>query len=192
MTAKKFFYIMIAFIVLSLGGIGGAFVWGSKQLKAKYEHIGNLMSDRDLEQDKQLALKKVSEGVKDKDLIDALLKTLLPETKDQESLIVDVIYTATRVAGIRASNIKNFAFSGGSEPDVLSGTEKLKDINGVYAYPFTMQISDVGYNTLLNFLEEIENNDRIVQVSDIQITPNKSVAGELSSVSLSMKAFIKP
>jgi Tfp pilus assembly protein PilO len=192
MTAKKFFYIMIGFILLSVVGLGGSFVWGDKLLKTKAISISDLLADKDVQQDKKIALEKAKNSAGDQEKIKELLSTLVPEKKEQESLIVDIIYTATDKAGILPSQINNFAFSGGAQPDDLSGTEKSKDISGVYTYPFTLQLQDVGYTTLLTFLSLIETNDRIVQVSDIQITPNKTSAGSLSSVSLSMKAYIKP
>lgn len=183
---------MIGFIVLSLVGLGGAFVWGDKQLKTKALEMSDLLADKDIEQDKKVALEKSKNSVEDKAELENLISTLLPAKKDQEKLIVDVIYTATSEAGIRASQITSFSFSGSSQPDDLSGTEKSKDIPGINVYPFNMQLQNIPYATLLTFLKQTETNERIVQVSNVQITPDKASAGSLSAVSLSMKAYIKP
>lgn len=182
---------MIAVIGLSIAGVVGSFVWGDKLLKSKAQSISDLLADRDVEQDKKIALEKANKSATDKEALQNLITKLLPEKKEQDKLVVDIIYTATSEAGIKASQISSFSFSGGSEPDDLSGTEKNEDVAGVLSYPFVLQLQDIQYATLLTFLSEIETNDRIVQVSDIQINPNKSETGQLTSVSLSMKAFLK-
>ena len=38
----------------------------------------------------------------------------------------------------------------------------------------------------------VEKNGRLLQIDDMQISPDKNMPGELSSVTLTMKAFLKP
>lgn len=190
--AKEFYYVFIIGIVLAFGGIAGAFYWGNKQLESEAANISNLLADSAVAQEKITALRKAQRSADRAEEAEMLLDTFLPKTKQQERLVADIIYTATVEAEIPEEQIGTIGFSTSTEPSDLSGTEQLKEVPGVYSYPFSMSVSDVSYETLLKLLQEIENNGRLVQVDDIQITPDKNKPGSLTNVSLSMKAFLKP
>ncbi len=141
--------------------------------------------------EKILQLQNAQQDVENLDDVTALLDRLLPQKKEQEKLIADVIFTATSEAGIPFSQVSSFSFSGSGEPSDLSGTVKSVDNPGVYEYPFTLQISDITYETLLGLLKEIETNDRIVQVANIQISPLGNGTSAVS-VTIAAKAYIRP
>ena len=192
LEAKQFFFIMIALTVVSFGGIIGAFYWGNKQLEAKAATLSELKTDNDIAEAKLSALTKAQQSSELAAEAELLLNTLLPKQKEQEKLVADFIFTASVEAGIPNSSLGSLTFSGSGEPSDLSGTEQLKEIAGVYTYPFTLSIQNISYETLLVLLQEIETNGRLVQVDSLQISPNKNAPGQLSSVSLSLKAFLKP
>ena len=189
---KYFFFVMIAVIVLAFGGIIGAFYWGSNGLKAEADVLSNLKTDYDVSEAKITALKRANESAEKITDANKLLDTLLPKQKEQEKLLADIFYTATNEAGIPVNKLGAISFSGGGEPSDLSGTEESKDIAGVYTYPFNMSISKISYETLLKLLQEIEQNGRLVQVDNLQISPDKENPGQLTTVTLSLKAFLRP
>ncbi|MDO8266162.1 MAG: hypothetical protein Q7T41_04455 [Candidatus Saccharibacteria bacterium] len=189
---KYFFYIMIAVIVLSFGGIIGAFYWGNKQLVNKGVVLSELRTDSDIAQAKIVALNKAQKSSELTETAEKLLSTLLPNQKQQEKLVADILYTASTEAGIPIENIGSINFTGGGEPSDLSGTEQSNEVPGVYTYPFSISVSNISYDTLLLLLKEIENNGRLVQVDSLQISPDKLKIGQISDVSLSLKAFLKP
>lgn len=191
MTAKKFFYLLIGMIVLASAGIAGSFYWGNSQLEAEAAKISDLVADRDIQQEKIIRLKQAKQDTETLDDVVVLLDRLLPETKQQERLLADVIYTATAEAGIPFSQVRSFSFSGSSEPDNLSGTVASKANPGVFEYPFSLQIENITYETLLELLKQIETNGRIVQVDNIQISPDISNPNVLG-VNLSAKAYVRP
>ena len=182
---------MITALVLSVLGIVGAYYWGDKQLQQKASDISNLLADRDVSQEKIIELKNAKQDANDIVEVNNLIDVLLPAKKEQEKLIADIIYTATAEAGIPFTKVISFSFSGGNEPNDLSGTVASKDNPGVYEYPFLLQIKDISYATLLKLLVEIENNGRIVQVDNIQIAPDATDPDSLE-VSLNTKAYLKP
>jgi len=188
MKAKKFFFILLGALLLSILGIAGAFVWSNGQLEAETTQIADLKADRDVTQEAILSLNKAISDSKDVDSLNTLLDRLLPLTKEQDKLVADVIYTASAEAGIPFNQVQSFSFIGSAEPNNLSGTAAAKAYPGVYEYPFSLDISGIDYATLIRLLEEIESNGRIVQVENIQITPNNG----LLDVTLSMKAYLKP
>ena len=192
MKAKQFYFVLLSLLILSAGGIIGAFVWGKGQLKTDASNVSNLLAERDAQRDIIIALQQAEARTDEVASINKTLDRLLPKQKDQETLVLDIIYTATAQSGIPASNISSFAFSGSGDPDALSGTEPLKDIPGVLGYPFNVEIKNISYDTLIKLLNEIETNGRIIQVDNLQISPNKTDPGLLTSVSLSLKAYVKP
>jgi Tfp pilus assembly protein PilO len=192
MDAKKFNYLLIALIVLSTLAIFLAFTWGKSQLEKNSNTVSELIAERDAQQEVIVALQKAETAAKELDEVNNLLNRLLPEEKNQETLVLDIIYTATAESNIPLSSIASFSFSGADDPDTLSGTTPSKEVPGVLEYPFSIELVDISYSALLKLLQEIEENGRIVQVSTVQINPDKTNSGLLSSVSLTMKAYVKP
>ncbi len=192
MKAKQFFFVLTACLILAVAGIIGTFVWGKGQLKTNATNVSDLLAERDAQREKIISLQKAELQTTEINSVNNLLDRLLPKEKNQETLILDIIYTATSKAGIPFSSISTFSFSGGGDPDKLSGTEPYKEVPGVLVYPFNLQISNISYATLLNLLRYIETNDRIIQVANIQISPSKEVPGSISSVSLAMEAYVRP
>lgn len=192
LTAKRFFFVLVFLTLLAAGSIAGAFVWGKGQLRSNAENVSQLIAQRDAQRENIITLQQADQQIEQLEEINNLLDRLLPKEKDQETLVADIIYTATAEAGIPFSKVGAFSFSGSGDPSELSGTEKLTDIQNVLAYPFNMQINSISYDTFLKLLDEIETNGRIIQVKQVQIAPSKDEPGELSSVSLSLEAYVKP
>ncbi len=189
--AKQFYYILIAILILSVGGIIGAFIWGKDQLQVNAYSVSDLLAERDAQRDSIIILQQAELQTENISEVNSLLDRLLPNEKNQETLILDIIYTATAESNIPLSSISSFAFSGSGDPDALSGTLPVKEIPGVLEYPFSIELENISYESLLKLLTEIETNGRIIHVSNVQISPSKSDPGRLSSVSLSMKAYVK-
>jgi Tfp pilus assembly protein PilO len=192
MKAKQFYFLLIALIILSAAGIVGAFVWSKDQLQNNAYAVSDLLAERDAQRDIIILLQQAQVQSDEVEEVSALLERLLPTEKNQETLILDIIYTATAEAGIPVSNITTFSFSGGNAPDALSGTQPFKEVAGVLEYPFNLALQDITYEAFLKLLTEVETNGRIVQVENVQISPSKADPGFLSNVTLSMKAFLKP
>jgi Tfp pilus assembly protein PilO len=192
MKSKHFFFVMIGIIIVGFAGIIGAFFWGDTELTKKAETLAVLKAEQDAHEERLLALSKTEKGLDTIEETKQLIDGLLPNEKNQEQLIADIIYTATAEAGIPVESIGNFSFSGGGDPSPESGTEQEKDFPNVRSYPFNISIENISYATLLKLLDEIESNGRLVQVATIQISPDKANPGQLSNVSLSLKAFLMP
>lgn len=192
MKPKRFFFVMVGVMVLAIVAGAFGFTWGDKQLKKHSSTIADLTAERDAEQKKLEDLQRLSNTPIDRVEVQALVDAILPSDKQQQNLIANIISTATAEAGIPASRISNISFSGSGAPDDLSGATQFKEVSGVYFYPFTLSINNISYDTLLRLFGELEKNKRIIQADQVQISPNKAVPGQLSSVTLSLKTFIKP
>lgn len=192
MKAKQFYFLLLGMLMLSVAGIVGSFIWGKNQLKSNAISVSEQLAERDAQRDNIILLQQAESQIKDIDEVNELLDRLLPTQKNQETLILDIIYTATAESGISLSNISTFSFGGSGDPDALSGTVPNKEVSGVLEYPFSLNLQNISYDVLLKFLKEIETNGRIIQVDNVQINPSKKDLGLLTSVSLSLKAYLKP
>ncbi len=192
MSAQRFYKVLIACLFVAVFVSIGGFLWADKQLKTKSLNVSNLIAERDAQTDKIDRLNKSKNSVQDVSKLNEIINSLLPQQKKQENLIADIIYTATKEAGIPTSQITTISFSGTGSPSSLSGTSASKDIQGVFVYPFSIQIKDISYTTMLKLFAEIEKNKRIIQADQVQISPDKSRAGNITSLSLSLKTFVQP
>lgn len=190
MSAKRFYLILLLLLAASFAGVAGAYIWGSNKSEQKSMEVSDLKADKDVSEEAILKLKKAQSDAENIEEVQAILDRLLPKEKEQDKLIADIIYTSTAEAGIPFSQVVSFSFTGGTEPNTLSGTNPVKGHAGVYEYPFSININDISYETLLKLLEEIETNGRIIQVDNVGIAPD--VATSNVNVQLSMKAYLKP
>jgi len=192
MSPRRFFMIMLGILGISIAVSVAGFLWADGQLQKKSLTVSQLLAERDAQSDKIDKLKASKNSVQDGGKLNELINSLLPQQKQQENLVVDIIYTTTKQAGISAQQITNITFNSTGKPDGLSGTTVSKDVQGVYVYPFSIQLKDVSFDTLIRLFSELEKNKRIIQADQVQIAPDKTRAGYLSSVSLSLKTFVQP
>ena len=195
MNAKKFFFILVGILGVTILGIFAAYFLGNSQLEAEASEVSNLKADYDVTAETIVKLQQSK--LQDEEVTDLnqLLDRLLPTTKEQDKLIADIIFTARQEAGIAFENVSTFSFTGSSSPNDRSGTERSIDFPDAYEYPFTLTVEEISYEQLLNFLREIEANGRIIQVDNVQITPIANIdSGGIESltVNLTMRAYIRP
>ena len=192
MNPKRFFIIMLAVLSLATATSIMGFLWADKQLKKSAASVSELLATRDVQTEKIESLKASKKSVQDPKTLEALINTLLPKQKKQDNLIANVINTATKQAGISTDQITNITFSGSNTPDSLSGTTLSKEVTGVYVYPFTLQLKNISYETMLKLFSEFEKSKRIIQADQVQIVPDKAKVGYLTSITLSLKTFVQP
>jgi Tfp pilus assembly protein PilO len=184
--------VMLGVFVVSIGVSGAGFYWADQQLGAKSHSVSELLAERDAQNDKIQKLESSKSTAAKAKQVDELISTLLPSQKDQDNLVANIIYTATKTAGLSPTQITNISFSTTGSPTALSGTTQSKDVQGVYVYPFNLQLKDISYTTMLKLFAAFESNQRIIQADQVQITPDKTRAGMISSLTLSLKTFVQP
>lgn len=192
MNPKRFFIIMVGVIVVTVLASAGGIYWADGQLKAKATSVSKLLADRDVQNDKIQKLETARNSAQNPAELNDLITTLLPKQKSQDNLVANIIYTATKTAKISPDQITNISFSASGAPSALSGTTLSKDVQGVYVYPFTLQLKNISYDTMLNLFSAFESNQRIIQADQVQITPDKTKPGSITSLSLSLKTFVQP
>ncbi len=192
-TSKQAFFALIGLCVLSGLSIILVLYLGNNRLRHSNAEISTLLSDRDITRQKLDKLTALADQGKKSEQIEKTVTAIIPRQKKQQTLIAEIIYKATSEANIKASQIVSFNFSGNEKDTLgdLSGTVPLKTVAGVYEYPFSMNLQNVSYSKLLKLLSEIESNQRLIQVSNVNISPSGEQS-DVYSVNLVMKAYVQP
>ena len=192
MNPKRFYMIMLCILVVTTGGGGAAIYWADSVLKAKAHTVSELLADRDIQTDKIDKLRNSKKSVQNAKSASDLINRLLPNAKKQDNLVANIIYTATSQAGVPADQISSISFNSTGTPTTLSGTTVSKDIKGIYVYPFTLQLKDIPYTTMIKLFAAFESNQRIIQADQVTLNPDPAHPGMLASATLSLKTFVQP
>lgn len=193
MTSKQYYYVFIATSIIGALSIVAALYLGNSRLASVNKQTSILLAERDVARDKLSKLTTISAQAKEAEDFEKTVTAIIPKTKDQQNLIAEIIYKATSEAEIAGSQIASFNFSGSDNDSLndLSGTTPLESTPGVFEYPFSMAVNTISYSQLLKLLSEIESNQRLIQVSTVNITPS-SVSPNSLDVTLIMKAYVQP
>lgn len=169
MTAKKFFYSMAATLILSIFAVFGMIYLGNNLLKGESQKIADAKANEEILEQKKRVKVQLEKRIKEIDDIKKLAIKFLPTSKNQEELIVEFYAIAKKyninVTGI-SFNDSGLAVSGQSQTAVN------KELKGVLAFPFRLQNFTTDFATLINFMNEIENNRRRMQITTIDLQPS--------------------
>ncbi|MCA9349164.1 hypothetical protein KC878_03420 [Candidatus Saccharibacteria bacterium] len=189
--AKKFFYILIGLLVLGGIATGYGLAWANKQLADRAQKISllNLQAD---ELDKKIinAHKLQAELSSNQDLL-TTASEVLPRTKNPENIVGELISIAAKL-GIELESI-NFVGGSTSANSPISQSDKVDDIPGVYSIGISTGFS-TSYEKLLKLLEDLENNKRRFEITDIDITPIENDSGAIASyvTQLTILTYVRP
>lgn len=186
MSTKKSFYLLLVCLVLVLGGIGYTLYWANSQLESRSEVIQQKRAESDDLENKianASTLKEELETVSD--IIDAT-NGILPDTKSQENIVGELV----QIANNRGLQLNSISFRGSSDTEnpETSQTEKVDGVSGVFSIPIQTSI-ETNYENVLQFLEDLENNKRQFEVTDLSISPKEN--GDFAA-SLSIVTYVKP
>lgn len=183
---------MVGILIITVFGGGAAIYWADSVLKAKARTVSELLADRDIQTDKIDKLHASKQSAQNAKSASDLIDRLLPNAKKQDNLVANIIYTATSEAGVPSDQISSISFNSTGTPSTLSGTTLSKDIQGIYVYPFTLQLKDIPYTTMIKLFAAFETNQRIIQADQVTLSPDPNNTNMLASVTLSLKTFVQP
>jgi hypothetical protein len=161
----------------------------------------------------QVSLVKAKKDIKKYSPLDKIVRSVVPEDKDQAEAVRELVKIADTY-NVTLSSISFPASTLGSGPagtasagaattstpsansktSALSQLTQVKSIPGVYLLQITVKgdpLHPVRYDRFVSFLQALENNRRTAQVSSISITPSIQDRNYLS-FSLILNTYIKP
>jgi hypothetical protein len=214
MNSKRLHLILLSVIGLLLVGlIAGAYQVNSMVGKESNKLSTLKAKDKALSQ-QQTGLKIAKKGLTQYSELEQIAHTIVPEDKSQAETVRQLSNIASNngitlasinfpastlgaVAAAAASSGSTQAATPAPAPAASTKTSQLtpvKNIPGVYQLPITI-VSDsklsATYPRFIKFLADLENNRRTAQVTNIAITPDPNISGNIS-FSLTLNEYIKP
>lgn len=209
MTSRRFYYILLAAVILlTVGLIGGAY--GASNILT--EQSKSLLSARSKslaldQQQTQLSIAKAS--VKKYKEISDTARSIVPQDKDQAQAVREIVkiaadngitlgaitFPTSTLGGTTASGASSAApGAGNAGAGALSQLTPAKGLTGVYTLQINVQSGSTNptdYNRFVNFIAALENNRRTALVSAITIQPDSKDPTKVG-FTLAIEEYIKP
>ena len=202
MSSRRFFYILVALIIVINAAGLAALVYGKKTLDTQNAKLTDLKVQASTLEDTQRSLVNAKKDIEKYADIEQISKTVVPQEKDQARTVRELVKLAEDT-NIQISSISFPTSSLGAQntPGAAAAapagastqTQKVDGITGVERLEITVTSNTsvpVRYSDFLLFLEKLEQNRRTSQVSNINIQP---VADDrnLLTFSLVLNVYIK-
>lgn len=198
MDAKKFYYLLVAtVIVLGFGLIASGYV-ANQILSSKSAELSKLKAESQVTEQLQDTLKQNKADIEKYSELNEIAKTIVPQDKNQAQAVGEIVKMANE-SGIGTLTSITFPAStlggvGASSNASLTQLTPVKGISGVYILPITITLDStrsVPYSQFITFLQKLENNRRTSQVSQINLQPNANNPNYVS-FTLTVNGYIKP
>jgi Tfp pilus assembly protein PilO len=166
-----------------IGAILGLYMADSK-LSQVAKETSRLKAEVEVQQ-KQITIYETTKNkIEDLSFVDDLADKVLPSTQDQSLVVAEVSQFAVR------SNLSVAQISFTEQPSTAKKPASAP--GGVTVTPLTVQLkAGARYDDLLNFLKQIEQNRRKMQVSDINLSPDAKDRTKLSQVTVVLNLYSK-
>jgi hypothetical protein len=214
MNSKRLYFVLLAAIGLLLAALLAGTYNANKLLVKKADQLSTLKAQSLALSDERVNLKKAKQDIKKYDNLEKIVRTIVPEDKDQAEAVRELVNIAadndvslgainfpasTLGAGpngspAAASSTIAPKSQGNSKTNALSQLLAVKNIPGVYLLQVTVQSDTshpVRYDKFVTFLADLEHNRRTAQVNSINIVP-VTENRNLLNFTLVLNTYIKP
>ncbi|MGI9027736.1 MAG: hypothetical protein ACR2FM_02745 [Candidatus Saccharimonadales bacterium] len=212
MTAKKYFYGLVALLVLLIGMIIAGTVGGNAILQTESKKVQDLKLESATIEAQSRALIQAKADVARYSDLDVIARSVVPQDKDQAKTVLEIVKIAkennipiksisfeTSTLGAPVPKAPVVAPTEGNESAAPAAPKKpvdsqLKAVDGI-AGVFTLPIQvdsdgEVSYQNFLKFLESLEKNRRTAHVDGINVQPNNT--GTALNFNLTLNAYVRP
>lgn len=210
MNARKFFYLMIgvviALVISSIAVLG----WANKSLSKRSQQLVSLKLNNRVLDEQQLSLAQAKKDITKYSDLNSIARSVVPQDKDQAEAVREIVKIASD-SNVKLSAISfpastlgqaTKAPSSSSSDTATPKTTKpsITQVKPVDSIPgvFVMEINihqdsntPVSYNSLIDFLNRLEQNRRTAQVISVTVQPN-ALNRSLLTFSLIVNIYIKP
>ncbi len=191
MTAKRLYFALIAACVLMLAGIGAGIYYGDQLLAKQAQRIATARAEEELIDQQKKVKTDLEAKIAELAEVEHIAEKFLPEQKNQDILTAEFADIAKR-NNIIIQQI-SYDQSAGS-PSQYTQTQALKDLKNVSVLPFSVLTEPVTFEELMNFLKDIENNRRKMQIVNIGVMPITEPGpnhGKLNISEMRLEVYVK-
>lgn len=191
MTPKRVFLAMVGVLLLTIVAVGVVYYFADQSLTARQSSISDLKADIEI-LDLKVANAKAAESLLDEYRdIQELAPSILPPTKIQSDIVAQLL----DIGSENSIELTNFSFPTSADVSNFdtSQTEPLKGVPGVRFIEISTSFSS-SFDQALNFLESVEENQRIMQVENVAMSPEVDAEGNplsVFTVSVSISVFVR-
>lgn len=200
MKAKQLYFVLLAVLVVLLGGFLGVAYGANKLMSTQATKLSNLRADSAALDTEQVSLTKNKQDITKYGELNTIAASVVPQDKDQAEAIRQIVNLASQSGIPKLSSITfptselgNTTPGAASNPDLTQLTP-VKGISGVYLLQITItqnSDSEVTYDQLITFLSKLEQNRRTAQVGSITVQPDAQAPNKVS-FTLVINEYIKP
>lgn len=216
MDSKRLRMVLIGMLIISALLFLGVYVIGSSVLQNKSKRVVDLKLKSHTTEAQLTNLAQAKQEVEKYGYFKQVAKTVIPNDKDQAQAVLDIFQLANEsglslqsvtfpasTLGVRSATPTTNDAQGTPAQTVLSQAKAVDGIAGLYSIELTISPSTdmqlppdkkATYPKLLDFLNRIERNRRTAQVTQVNIQPVGTDAGESQFINfnLTINIFIKP
>lgn len=213
MQSRRFFFVMINLLCLSIFLLLGAVFAGNILLQEQSKELNDLKVQNKIIEEQERSLTQAKRDIEKYQELDEIARAIVPQDKEQTRTVREITRIATE-SGITLNAITFPASSLGqksaaaptqssseegggdsSKPKTppITQAQPVSGLSDVYALEIVISTPEnrpVPYNRFLSFLERLESNRRTAHVDKISIKPSSGGTG-LSFV-LTLNAYVKP
>jgi hypothetical protein len=210
MNSKRVFFIMTGIVGVLVVASIGAVVAGDQLLHKKAENLNSYKLDSKVLDEQQTSLTQAKKDIEKYTELEKIAKSVVPQDKDQAEAVRELVKIAND-NGITLSAISFPASSLGQTQTApktdsssssstqtktapVTQVQPVDGIPGVYSLSINVQQDTnrpVSYDKFIGFLNDLEQNRRTSQVTNITVTPLPADRNKLT-FSLTVQAYIKP
>jgi hypothetical protein len=192
MNAVTLRNLLIASIVLSLGGIGAIIYYASNYLQSEVTQTVHTRIKADLSQHDLDRLKSLEKVLKNNQASVEKAAQIVSDSQKYEyqDQIVSDINTYAIKTGV---NVTGFDFGDAfAATAAKSNVQKTPTVTGVKSIVATLTLgSPMSYDNYLMFIKAIEKNLTKMQVAGINITPDEKSPGSISNPSVVLIVYVR-
>lgn len=199
MTPKRVFFLLLAGLILTFGGLAGATYGLTSLLKSQAKQLADKKAEVNVLTGQQTGLTKSKRDIAKYAGLKKITDSIVPQDKDQAQTVRELtnIAAANKISlttiTFPSSSLGSQSAAGGAKSN-LSQLTKVANIPGVYNLQITVgnnSNNTVTFNQLDAFLKSLENNRRTAAVGSLSIQPQPDSANRLV-FTLVINTYIKP
>lgn len=214
MNTRRFYYIMVAIVVLLCVSLIGVTVGANIVFKKQSDKLVDIRAKGQVAEQQKVSLSQAKKDIEKYSELDKIARTVVPQDKDQAKTVREINQIAAR-EGISLQQItfasSNLGQAQATKPTTsssdseegssqtktpqappISQVKPVEGISGVYSLEIIIDSGDspVSYYRFLRFLEGLESNRRTAHVSEITVSPSEG--GSDVTFTLKLNAYLKP
>jgi hypothetical protein len=209
--AKQLYFVLLAGCVIALASISGVFYLGNTLLTTQSKKLLDKKIELAAQEEEEKNISQAKKDIEKYKDINEIAKSIVPQDKDQAKTVREI----TNLAAKSGTPVQNISFASSSlgqkatpapattgsdgqakaaqQPPVTQ-VKAVDGINGVYAMQIDIANNSqnpTSYQSVIKFLQNLENNRRTAHITNITITPDSKNTSSIT-YTISMQVYIKP